>query len=283
MLGNFYRYLLYHDVCPEYTEQLNEARQVCDIANRELLRAVEVARYMPDQFASSCSILYEGNLANTFSSGQTWDGAEDVGLTKDEAWAVLVSAVGISGTDDQCAAMKDGGVKAVCLGDRELQVTGVEPADAEMEQYYEECRLKIPHLQKLGRLHCRRLNADLTAAALPVENFTFWISEDVLQHCFMGMKIEATVYQLNIGIMWIDTIRAVNASYFVVVANEFYDKEEDAVIPKGWYKRQRTIKAEGRRAVDGLGKLIEVERAIDEIPEGADLEPSSQITEIDES
>lgn len=38
IIRNFFNYLLYHEVCPEYKDQINAARTLCDKAVIEIVR-----------------------------------------------------------------------------------------------------------------------------------------------------------------------------------------------------------------------------------------------------
>jgi hypothetical protein len=57
---------------------------------------------------------------------------------------------------------------------------------------------------------------------------TLWVEEDILQYCAVGTKIEGEVRELDIGIKWLDSIRAVGPSFFEWLPNELY-KEEKAL------------------------------------------------------
>lgn len=55
---NFLRYIQHHDVCPEYTENLDQAREICELARTEIPSIGEVGTAMPGDFNLACQILF---------------------------------------------------------------------------------------------------------------------------------------------------------------------------------------------------------------------------------
>ncbi|OBW68234.1 MAG: hypothetical protein AUREO_017170 [Aureobasidium pullulans] len=53
-----------------------------------------------------------------------------------------------------------------------------------------------------------------------------WIEDDILQYCSVGMKIEGEVRELDIGIKWLDSVRAISPSFFEWLPNELYRKQK---------------------------------------------------------
>lgn len=251
IINNFYRYLLYHDVCPEYTDAINAAREICDTANAELPLVNQAMQRLPDGFSTGCSTLHNGNFAGLSAGAQSWDGADDVGWSKEDAKAVLMAGIAAYGTDEQAeAANKAEAFDTVYQQDMDLEVVAVEMADNATRAFFEQAREEKTFLHTLGKLHCRRQVAQQSRqqGSEAEEPLVFWIVEDILCYCFVGMKIEANVRELDIGIKWLDSIKSVNASFYELLPNEFYDKNSSDGLPKEWYKRQRKIKEESEMA-----------------------------------
>lgn len=55
---NFLKYIRYHDVCPEYQENLAEATRTCELALTELPRVGAAGCNMPGDFNLACRILF---------------------------------------------------------------------------------------------------------------------------------------------------------------------------------------------------------------------------------
>lgn len=70
---NFLRYVRHHDVCPEYSENLNEAIRICEISVTEMSQVGAVARVMPGDFNLACRILFCSNGKRTGSADPSPD------------------------------------------------------------------------------------------------------------------------------------------------------------------------------------------------------------------
>ncbi|GAM90197.1 hypothetical protein ANO11243_082380 [Dothideomycetidae sp. 11243] len=253
VLSNFYRYLLHHDVCPEYTVQLQDALKVCNIAASELPAALLASFALPDSFGKACSIVSGGLFANLIGDGSSWEGGFDLGLSRDKAKGQVRSAIQQRGTPEARSNIDQGlrsNIEIVSACDMEMQVAEIEPAASrELEDLSEAtpgseraCTLKM------GKISCRRLDKTLHGIQADDQGaLNFWIDEEALKHCFVGMKIDAYVCENNIGCVWFERINAINASYFAVTYNDHYHKDHDSALPKEWYKREKTIKLHGYR------------------------------------
>lgn len=55
---NFLRYIQHHDVCPEYEENLAQARKICELARTEMPSIGEAGSAMPGDFNLACQVLF---------------------------------------------------------------------------------------------------------------------------------------------------------------------------------------------------------------------------------
>jgi len=232
ILRNFYNYLLHHNVCPEYTTQIYAARKVCDLADRELFDTIHVGTQLPSDFNSAVSRLHGGTFAGVFSADQTWDGAENFGGSDEDSRDIIMAAISALGTEEQYAqASTSSTFKVLYEEDVGFEVTRVEMADAETRSLYEVAMQRKPHLKVVGKLHCRRWTYPLAKQQGPPkvpQEFTLFVEDIVLEHCFVGLKIEGLVKGLDIGLHWLDIVYTANPSFFVLLPNEFYDKQKAA-------------------------------------------------------
>ncbi|KZZ89503.1 Argonaute complex, subunit Arb1 [Ascosphaera apis ARSEF 7405] len=72
VLRNFLNYLLYHNVCPEYTENILAARDVVDTAEKELWLLHEADLWSPGDFNMACSTLFGGQYLNGYTGDADW-------------------------------------------------------------------------------------------------------------------------------------------------------------------------------------------------------------------
>ncbi|CAJ2514095.1 Uu.00g022140.m01.CDS01 [Anthostomella pinea] len=64
LIKNFLNYVLMHDACPEYTENIMAARQVCEIAPTELMYMHELTVELPGPFNIAARILFCDGLVS---------------------------------------------------------------------------------------------------------------------------------------------------------------------------------------------------------------------------
>lgn len=270
VLTNFYRYLLHHDACPEYRDDIHKAINVCSIANTEAVQAVRVADCMPDGFNSACSVLFEGNYAGVFSTDESWDGADNIGWNVQEAATVFLAAVAVHGTPSQYADTQSRIGAATSTGDPlswrhglrtrsiegiALQIVSIEQIDASARDFYDSQQIQNTFLYPIGKVHCRMARrgqpfpSDQELSVPQDELQTLWIEQDILQSCFVGMQIDAEVRTLDNGRSWLDSVRGVNGSYYLNLPNEHMTKEDDTVLPKEYLKRLRSIRETGWKSV----------------------------------
>ena len=237
IMRNFYNYLLHHTVCPEYTVDIYAARRVCDLADKELINTIFIGSQLPDDFNSAVSRLHGGTFSGFFSEGQTWDGAENLGGSEQNSKDILTAAIAAHGTHEQyemaCRSLRS---DVVCEEEVNFEVTSVIMPAADTIALYEAAREKNGSLKVVGKLECRRWTYPLarqrtiqeTGLASVPETFTLFLEDSLLERCFIGLKIEGLVKGLDIGIWWLDRVLAVSPSFFVLLPNEFWDKQKAA-------------------------------------------------------
>lgn len=200
VLRNFYNYLLLHDVCPEYRHQLLDARVVCDLAEDELPKLIEIGKLLPGEFAIACSTLFEGSYAGVHRDDDAgWhDSSEkaNVGLSQKEAEEVFRAGIpsGAGSVDD---------LKVVW--ERNI---GLEVVKAVNE-----------------KLVCKpwELPFDHSVPEEPVDptqEFEFLIGKPTVDKCFPGLKLDVIVKKLSNGLHWIDYVYAAHPSFFTWLGNE---------------------------------------------------------------
>lgn len=73
-MKNFFTYLLYHDVCPEQKEDLEEARRTCDRAAKELWMNQQLVHHGgPGDFNRGCSVLFGGSYFGDVHDPEAWE------------------------------------------------------------------------------------------------------------------------------------------------------------------------------------------------------------------
>ena len=62
--------------------------------------------------------------------------------------------------------------------------------------------------------------AALATKSPEINHYEFWIETDILSHCVVGMKIEATITKLSFGVSYFDAIHRVHCSFYQLLPNE---------------------------------------------------------------
>jgi Argonaute siRNA chaperone (ARC) complex subunit Arb1 len=98
---NFLNYLVHHDVCPEYNDDLQAARQTCNRAERELNQQSRGIHNYPGTFNRACSVLWHGYYYDLYSPEMISTGKLlTTPMTEAEAREVFVAAMASQGTDE---------------------------------------------------------------------------------------------------------------------------------------------------------------------------------------
>ena len=236
----FLNYLLHHDVCPEYEEQIYNARKTCDVGEAQLWLLHESARALPGDFNKACSVIWGGQYFNSYiDPDNEW--AKRIGLkpgmTKEQAHVVFVAALSNHGTEENFQAYvaqnSNKRTKIVRQFEASLEVTDIQFASYDVRQQYK--APAINGLHPTGKLKAQTWHNPATAeddlteeeeAALakagqrPVETFEFWVEDVVLEKMFVGMKLHVQVYELSFRVYYFDTVTGTLCSFYSFVPNE---------------------------------------------------------------
>ncbi|KAH0569272.1 hypothetical protein GP486_000028 [Trichoglossum hirsutum] len=228
---NFLNYILHHNVCPEYNDQVYAARAICDLAERELAAVVAVSRKLQGDFNTACSTLFGGYYKGLYVGDQEWakDMCLTVGMSDERAKKIVNAGLAAMGSPEQFQQAKEGGLRVVKEENIGLEVTEILRPDEETREFYK-CTL-LGDLKCLGKLKGRRwvnpawLEEDESEdeEERPTEcldEYEFWVEEDALEHLIVGMKLELVVRLLNCGVTYFDTVFDVHCSFFTYLENE---------------------------------------------------------------
>lgn len=249
VLINFMNYLLHHDVCPEYAADILAARSVCNTANGELWECAEAQRWLPGDFNIACSTLFDGSYGKLYDGTMTWMPEESgvkgfVGMTADIAREVVKFAIAGAASEEVYQAWykmaTEDTIEAVEVHQAAgFEITAIDKVDEETKAFYKD---QSSEYRPVGKIRAKPWKnpegppEDLTAeekealhrdasnnkpggiSAEPI--YEFFIEEVVLQHLFVGMKIEATIHKLNCGIWFFDDVLRAFCSFDTYLCNE---------------------------------------------------------------
>jgi hypothetical protein len=259
VVDNFLRYVLHHNVCPEFTDQIEAARKVCIAAKTELPLTIQASQRFPGQFGQACSVLFGGRHSEIHEANfeQSLPVVSFTNMSKETALKVFKVGMSILGNAEQIEmAAKP---EAVILKIEEnvlLEIKEIEKSSKETRAYYEQLDQS---LSRLGKLICCEWEApfkapeDLTDEELAaqekepsLETYEFWVDDEVFDSCKVGMKLNASIGILAGGkFQFIDHVNVLHCSFYTYLMNR---QLEDWVTPRPWNRKTNSISDEEEEA-----------------------------------
>lgn len=242
-IKNFLNYLLYHDVVPEYKDNLNAARATCDLAEKQLVANMNLLAQGPGDFNKACSTLLGGYHFEAHGKpDRNWAKGEQTLLSHmhgtmahDTALKTMKFALACMCSAEQALRFHDlseaGELRATRIDDGEdmdgFEVIAVQLPDSSVCDFY--CK-HAPDLRVVGRLHARGYR-DESAPRIDLRpgetlpdpserTFEFFVEEELLRLCYPGMKVITTIWELNCGVHFFDEILSVYCSFYTSLFNE---------------------------------------------------------------
>ncbi|KGO55924.1 Argonaute complex, subunit Arb1 [Penicillium expansum] len=240
-MKNFFSYLLYHNVCPEQTEDLEEARKTCDRAAKELWMNQRLVHHQgPGEFNRGCSLLFGGYYFEDVDDPEAWTNvryADQKVFTSEMARKVVKYAVAIAGNDRTARKFK-------ILAERDMieakqvpdidgfEIISAEEPTEEIIAYYREL---CPDLAPVGKIRAKEFRdpargpfdltpwekVDWDAGFAPTYEFEFLVEDHVFAHILPGMKIISDVFETNFGQYYFDEILSVLPSFYKFMYNDW--------------------------------------------------------------
>ena len=267
VVRNFLNYVLHHNVCPEYSEQVNAARAVCDRAQAELHSILRASARLPGDFNTACSTLYGGSLQGLYSGDQEWARGIDLTLGMSETSAKEIGMAGLSayGSEWQVEQALNG-LHRIRSEEASLEITEIVSTPPDILGWYED--EVAEHIKPLGRFKARSWTSD---PFLSEEDGTdddesgldgrmeregpsratiyeFWLEQSIVVDFFVGMKIKADVHHLGTAekgdtvLAYFDTIIGLYPSFFTFLPSEMM---------AGWKEPGPAGSAEGETREEG--------------------------------
>lgn len=219
LLINFYNYLMRHDVCQEYNEQLLAARRICARANQELVDLPKFGQRFPGEFNSAALVLAGEGTSIT--------------LAKIKAAKPIFSLGAAANAPESWFSNQGGRLQKGILEDQHViekedlvgfEVTDIFTASEDVNEMYEPTGMK-----PTGKLICKPWKApyigdeDLPKGYKPPsrpDTYEFWVEQDILDLCSIGVKFEATISKLSSGLNIINYVGQTYPSFYTILLNE---------------------------------------------------------------
>jgi hypothetical protein len=104
--------------------------------------------------------------------------------------------------------------------------TNPEAAEEDMSDYSEEEEEEeeeeVGTTNDVGSI-TNEVEAFITSETEDSATDSFWLEEHILEKCFIGMRLRATVFELNIGLKYINSIVGIECSFYTYLTTERLD------------------------------------------------------------
>lgn len=236
-LRNFYTYLLYHDVCPEYKDDLERARKTCDLAGIELLKGMHLVHKAPGAFNCCCSILFGGYHFASEWDNPPADGLKSGNKNSDQiARKVVKYAIAGAGSNEQASRFQElvhqNSISTMKVEDIDgfeiLEV--IQPDDATREFYQQTAQDLVPVGKIRAKSYRDPANPDIDMSPDeraewdkgngPSYDFEFFLEPELLEFCYPGLKVITGIWEINCGVYYFDEIMSTLPSFYTLIAND---------------------------------------------------------------
>ncbi|KAI0971427.1 Argonaute siRNA chaperone complex subunit Arb1-domain-containing protein [Xylaria arbuscula] len=222
LIKNFLNYVLMHDVCPEYTNNIIAARHVCDIAPIELHNIHELTLELPGPFNRAARSLFCEEQIKHLDQEENSEALVQFNHTT-LVWSLSEKAKQIKEKILKTPNLTT--IKVVSTVDRTFQVVGIHrPRHKDKMMVHEQlAALNINNkLKPAGFIRVaqsmiahgwgnmpRPEEVDLSST----EEEEFILEDELLAKIEVGMKIDMTVCELNVGLRFIKDVHDLRVSF----------------------------------------------------------------------
>jgi hypothetical protein len=192
----------------------------------------------------ACSTLY-GGYYKSLCHDTSWNQESGIGMSIATAELIMKTGLAMVGSEEVFQNSMRGDIKLTNTECCSFEVVDIIMPDKEMAEGFsrvKDVNGEPGNLRPLGTIRVRKWNnpadpdEDLTeeeASALANDNDTstedFWLEDKLLELCFLGLKFDAVIHELNLGIKYIDSITGVYCSFFTYLPNERMESWKEPV------------------------------------------------------
>ncbi|KAK6363782.1 hypothetical protein TWF730_001196 [Orbilia blumenaviensis] len=213
-IKNFLNYILYHNVCPEYTDNIKQAVKTCEKAKDELPVCSLLSDRLPGDFNKACSTLFGGYWSYMIphewdkEAGEPETKKPELGFTKEQALEIYRVLI------------------------QEQQDITYSPENLPKETYKEYASLEVISVWlpepgsplKLGKIVCKPWTPE---EALPVtskwsdsNNLTLYCEKTIVQYIYPGLHLGCTVHIMDNSQIYFDEISGLMCSNYLEIRDE---------------------------------------------------------------
>ncbi|KAK0641325.1 Argonaute siRNA chaperone complex subunit Arb1-domain-containing protein [Cercophora newfieldiana] len=232
VVSNFLKYVDRHDVCPEYSEDIREAIDLCEQALEEIPRILDVTTKFPGDFNSAANTLFcKGRMEDFEFDNYAME-------PSDEQPARTIFGVHAAILLDQersgrlAKLMSEKGLHPIQIAEETFEVVEISPPSDAVRAYYKQVN---QHLGKnIDIRPCGSLTVvptfiqdgfdrvmPKTVAKGSVSTQVLFLEEDMLESLGVGLKIEMVTFTLSAeDLKFIKYIRRILPEFYTYLPQE---------------------------------------------------------------
>lgn len=224
LVENFLKYVLHHDVCPEYTQDVKKALELCEAARIEWPMIQRLLTLLPGQFNLAASELF----CSKDDVGDAWS---FLGWGRPEGFnarAVFFTAIAFLKDDELWKKICNTAPKVTREFECTLMVVSLQRPNEHVAHKVKKVVIdgKHPDLVPIGKATMAPAviedGFDSPAFPCPVRGDTIdlYMDDTLLENLRPGMKMKATVCELDVGLNFVKTVDTVVPSFHTFLPQE---------------------------------------------------------------
>lgn len=233
LVQNFLNYVLHHDVCPEYSADIRQAKGICDQALDQIPRIFGIWRDVPGDFSTAAQTLFchgEEMEFTVYYSG----GAKE---SMDRKRAVVVVMATLATMDDVSFDLvrKTWAANAIQVVEEVEQAFEIvelrQPSDEVVRLYLgvKDPASGVPgSIEPCGHVVLKPTTIQdgwdtglFTSLAPGIgDQETLVLERSIMRYLIAGMKLKLVVCTLNIGVKFIKEFKEIHPSYYTFLPQE---------------------------------------------------------------
>lgn len=222
VVENFLRYVLHHDVCPEYDADVKKALKVCEDAREEIPMLLRFQAALPGQFNLAAAKMFGVHGEHDWSFHGFAETGSDPKLN-------IIASLALMEEPEMFARISQGDHRVVRQFECTVEVTEIQRPDAEILRRFESFELinadgtPTPALSPIGKAKFKPAvieDAWEDPVTTPKCRLTLFLDDDILANMKLGMKISLTVCELDFGLRFVKTVHEVVPTYFTFLPQQ---------------------------------------------------------------
>lgn len=217
LVENFLRYVVHHDVCPEFAKDVDQALQICDLARKEWPMIERIQNSMPGRF----------NMAVSKASGAFQDGDWGYSNPEQNIKLDLLAALALAEETDLFAKFFE--TPAVTKeAECSLEVCSIIRPGDNLKDNFKRLAIdgKSVSLPPIGKAIFKPTTIEGPVYDLPRpfpfdrEDISIFLDDNILRDLKVGMKMTAVICELAGGFYFLKKLCDIYPSFYIFLPQE---------------------------------------------------------------